>query len=133
MDHPCRRPLARPPVDPPARPRSLSIARGPDSLFMRLKGLIPGVPSFLEAENVYVSSTGVSFYEQCFPPASIRLGFSFTAMHWLTRSPGGIAYASFDRYFGDHFTRVSQPCTTPPRAVRRAHLCSLDADWCLQF
>lgn len=57
------------------------------SLFMRLKGLIPGVPSFLETPNVFVSTTGVSFYEQCFPPASIQLGFSFTAMHWLTKQP----------------------------------------------
>ena len=51
------------------------------SLFMRLKGLIPGVPSFLETPNVFVSTTGVSFYEQCFPPSSIQLGFSFTAMY----------------------------------------------------
>jgi hypothetical protein len=37
--------------------------------------------------NCFVLASGASFYQQCFPPASIDLGFCATAMHWLTNVP----------------------------------------------
>lgn len=37
--------------------------------------------------DVYVFACGRSFYEPNFPPESIHLGFSATAMHWLTGVP----------------------------------------------
>eukprot|EP01083_Nonionella_stella_P164578 545135_1 len=61
-------------------------------LFMRLHGLNTETPNPLLADpklfpNVYCSATGTSFYRQCFPPESVSLGFSSTAMHWLSAPP----------------------------------------------
>ena len=33
--------------------------------------------------NVFVSACATNFYDQCFPPETVHLGFSSTAMHWL--------------------------------------------------
>ena len=43
---------------------------------------LPGVFSF---------ASGASFYRQIFPEASVSLGFSATAMHWLSRTPTMLA------------------------------------------
>ena len=49
-----------------------------------------GTPvSELEAVQVFASAT--SFYRQILPPESLDLGFSATAMHWLSRKPGDIS------------------------------------------
>jgi indole-3-acetate O-methyltransferase len=37
--------------------------------------------------NISVLATGVSFYRACFPPSSVDLMFSATAMHWLRGTP----------------------------------------------
>jgi indole-3-acetate O-methyltransferase len=37
--------------------------------------------------NISVMATGVSFYRACFPPSSVDLMFSATAMHWLRATP----------------------------------------------
>jgi len=63
------------------------------SLFLRLDGDTQGIeqqpPSFLKSfPNTFAYATGVSFYDHCYPPASVHLGVSFTAMHWLTDRPG---------------------------------------------
>lgn len=41
--------------------------------------------------NLFISGVGTSFYRQLFPDETIDLGFSATAMHWLSRTPGPIA------------------------------------------
>uniref|UniRef100_A0A0G4HAX1 Methyltransferase type 11 domain-containing protein n=1 Tax=Chromera velia CCMP2878 TaxID=1169474 RepID=A0A0G4HAX1_9ALVE len=62
------------------------------SLFYFMQGLLapplPGVSSYLKNhENVFVSTCGTSFFAPCFPPESIHLAFSSTAMHWLSKAP----------------------------------------------
>ena len=61
-------------------------------LFMRLEGIIPGddrCPNYMQSfDNVFVSAIGRSFYQQVLPASSVHLGFSATAMHWLTNRPG---------------------------------------------
>ena len=44
-------------------------------------------PGLQNVDNpyVFVTITPKSFYRQCFPSASIDLGLSFTAMHWLQK------------------------------------------------
>ena len=57
-----------------------------------MHGDLPGGPeTYMDGEfdNTYVLASGSSFYQQCFPPASIDLGFCATAMHWLTDTPAG--------------------------------------------
>ena len=34
-------------------------------------------------KGVFVTASGTGFYAQCFPSATVHLGFSATAMHWL--------------------------------------------------
>lgn len=46
-----------------------------------------------QQEGVFTFASGTSFYRQILPPGSLSLGFSATAMHWLSRLPGGIADA----------------------------------------
>jgi len=69
------------------------------SVFRRLLGEIPSQAGFdhggdnaAEAildryDNVTMVATGASFYRNCFPPGSVDLMFSATAMHWFRRSP----------------------------------------------
>lgn len=47
----------------------------------RFESYLPG------AENVHVLESGSSFYLPILPEASLHLGFSATAMHWLSRKP----------------------------------------------
>jgi hypothetical protein len=73
------------------------------ALFRLMHGLLPqgtppqGTPPQaaerpLGAEpGVYTFASGTSFYRQIFPENSLSLGFSATAMHWLSRLPGPIA------------------------------------------
>ncbi len=44
-----------------------------------------------EFENVYPLVSATSFYLQCVPATCLDLGFSATAMHWLSRKPGNIS------------------------------------------
>ncbi len=43
-----------------------------------------------EHENVHALESGSSFYSQILPKGSLDLGFSATAMHWLSRKPCNI-------------------------------------------
>lgn len=63
-----------------------------NSVFARVHNRLPQAePSFLQggagAGRVFVYACGESFYAQCAPAASVDLGYSATAMHWLTRAP----------------------------------------------
>ena len=61
------------------------------ALFKMLDGQVPELQSYLEKfDDVYVSSTGTSFYSQVLPSESVDLGFSATAMHWLSGVPVNI-------------------------------------------
>ncbi|MDE0309236.1 MAG: hypothetical protein OXI60_05325 [Acidiferrobacterales bacterium] len=44
----------------------------------------------LHNDGVYVNCSGTSFYDQIVPDCSVDIGFSATAMHWLSTLPGCI-------------------------------------------
>ena len=80
----------------PVRPVTVTYTDLPHNdfsvLFRRLHGLLDDAPSPLGREpNVYTFASGTSFYRQIFPDNSLSLGFSATAMHWLSTRPGPIA------------------------------------------
>ena len=50
------------------------------------------VASFLPRfEGVYPLASATTFFRQILPPASLHLGFSANAMHWLSTKPGNIS------------------------------------------
>ena len=58
-----------------------------NSLFHILHGLTP-LPTYLdEVEDVHVLASATSFYRQILPAGMLDLGFSATAMHWLSHKP----------------------------------------------
>ena len=58
-----------------------------NSLFHLIHGLTP-LPSYLaDSTGVYVLASATSFYRQILPAGTLDLGFSATAMHWLSRKP----------------------------------------------
>jgi hypothetical protein len=62
-----------------------------NSLFQMVHGLTP-VPTFLdEYRDVHVLASATSFYRQILPTGTLNLGFSATAMHWLSRKPAEIS------------------------------------------
>jgi hypothetical protein len=68
-----------------------------NSLFRTIHGLT-SLPTYLdESENLHVLASATSFYKQILPAGTLHLGFSATAMHWLSRKPCDIT---------DHFHAV---------------------------
>eukprot|EP00043_Microstomoeca_roanoka_P006460 m.62908 g.62908 ORF g.62908 m.62908 type:complete len:418 (-) comp13421_c4_seq1:361-1614(-) len=71
-----------------------------NSVFKRTHGIIPTPTSYKDEtplepfvkkyENVFVMASGTTFYDQVAPESSVDMGFSATAMHWLTKSPCSI-------------------------------------------
>jgi hypothetical protein len=62
-----------------------------NALFRLIHGLTP-IPTYLdEIEGVQVLASAASFFRPIVPPATLRLGFSATAMHWLSRKPCDLA------------------------------------------
>jgi hypothetical protein len=62
-----------------------------NSLFQLIHGLTP-IPTYLdEFENVHVLASATSFYRPILPAGTLDLGFSATAMHWLSRKPCDLA------------------------------------------
>ena len=58
-----------------------------NSLFHLIHGLTP-IPTYLdEVENLYVLASATSFFRQILSAATLNLGFSATAMHWLSHKP----------------------------------------------
>jgi hypothetical protein len=58
-----------------------------NSLFHLVHGLTP-IPTYLEEiEDVHVLASASSFYRPIVPAGTLDLGFSATAMHWLSRKP----------------------------------------------
>ena len=50
-------------------------------------GEILKTPRTNDESKIFVNACGVSFHKQAYPSNSVDLGFSFTAMHWLSQSP----------------------------------------------
>ena len=62
-----------------------------NALVKNIHGLGAFQSYFAEFKDVYPVFSGTSFYGQMLPPASLHLGFSATAMHWLSDKPGDIS------------------------------------------
>jgi len=61
------------------------------TLFRHVNNEIDGKPGYLhDLEDVHVFCSGVSFYKQILPTASLDLAFSASAMHYLSRMPAVI-------------------------------------------
>lgn len=75
----------------PQRPITVVYADQPrndyNSLFHLIHGLTP-LPTYLDAfEDVHVMAAATSFYRPILPGGTLDLGFSATAMHWLSHKP----------------------------------------------
>jgi hypothetical protein len=59
------------------------------ALFRLLHGLLPDKPGLGLAgdDRLFSFASGTSFYRQIVPDGTLSLGFSATAMHWLSRLP----------------------------------------------
>jgi hypothetical protein len=69
----------------------------PDNDFSTLFHTVADDPGSYLRPGVYPVAVGRSFYEQLLPTASVGLGWSSIAVHWLSRTPGaldGIWFAS---------------------------------------
>jgi hypothetical protein len=77
----------------PARPVTLTYTDLPhndfSALFRLIHGLLPGKAdlALLPAPGLFTFASGTSFHRQVVPDGSLSLGFSATAMHWLSRLP----------------------------------------------
>ena len=62
------------------------------ALFRMMHSHVPGIRSYLEEfSKVFVSGAGTSFYQQIVAGQTVNIGFSATAMHWLSALPGSIS------------------------------------------
>lgn len=81
----------------PERPISLTYTDLPHNDFSALFRLTQGLlgdqakKPIAETPGLYIFGSGTSFYKQIVPDGTLSLGFSATAMHWLSRRPGLIA------------------------------------------
>ena len=62
------------------------------TVFQLVQGRLDGREG-LGVPGVFSFASGTSFYDPIFPPGTLALGFSATAMHWLSRLPAPIAEA----------------------------------------
>src|SRR3954454_9551037 len=61
------------------------------ALFKRLQGMLPiDAEGFTNFDRVYPFASGTTFYRQIVPAGMLSLGFSATAMHWMSARPGHI-------------------------------------------
>lgn len=62
-------------------------------LFRRVHGLLdaPDPAPLGRTDKLYTFASGTSFHRQILPDETLSLGFSATAMHWLSGRPGTIA------------------------------------------
>ena len=79
----------------PTRPITVTYTDLPrndfSALFRMLDGSRGEFRSYLQDyENVFAFASGTSFHRQILPSESLDLGFSATAMHWISRIPGQI-------------------------------------------
>ena len=62
-----------------------------NALFRIVHGLTEFDSYYDAYPNVFVLASATSFYRQIVPANTLNLGFSATAMHWLSRKPGDIS------------------------------------------
>ncbi len=63
----------------------------PQNDFNSLIQLVGGADGYLAGQTgVYASARGGSFYLQLFPEATLQLGWSSIATHWLSQAPGAL-------------------------------------------
>ena len=92
-----RRAVARIRKDAPDRTVTITYTDLPHNdfsvLFRLVNGLLPGYEKDPLAllPGVLTFASGTSFYRPIFPASTISLGFSATAMHWLSKLPIQIA------------------------------------------
>jgi hypothetical protein len=81
----------------PGQPVSITYTDLPHNdfsvLFRRLHGILgtSGHCPLASIDRLYTFASGTSFHRQIFPDGTLSLGFSATAMHWLSTRPGVIA------------------------------------------
>ncbi|KAK6192331.1 hypothetical protein SNE40_003816 [Patella caerulea] len=57
-----------------------------NSLYKRMNGIIPKPRSYLlDYDNVFVTTSGTNFFNQCFPSSSVDLALAFNATHYLSK------------------------------------------------
>ncbi|MGE3829685.1 MAG: SAM-dependent methyltransferase [Parvibaculaceae bacterium] len=62
----------------------------PSNDFSSLFSLLQGDGGLGREKNLFAFASGTTFYRQIFPDGSLDLGYSATAMHWLSRKPAAI-------------------------------------------
>jgi hypothetical protein len=62
-----------------------------NALFQILHGKTDFNSYLTDYQNIYVAASATSFYQQILSDGTLNLGFSATAMHWLSRKPGNIS------------------------------------------
>ena len=62
-----------------------------NALFRIIHGLTEFDSYLPDFDNLHVLASGTSFYQQIIPANTLDLGFSATAMHWLSAKPGNIS------------------------------------------
>ena len=83
-----------------------------------MHGVLPGSEheGLGDFQGVFSFASGTSFHQQIFPDATLSLGFSASAMHWLSRLPTTLS---------DHV----HIATAPHDAVRATFAAQAAADW----
>jgi hypothetical protein len=103
----------------PSRPIEMVYTDLPRNDFAQVFRMIHGqtdIASYLpEIDNLYVFAAGTSFHDAIFPPASLHLGFSATASHYIAKTPCNIS---------DHVHMVGAS-----GAEREAYVAQGRADW----
>jgi len=78
----------------PQRPLAMYYTDQPGNDYNALFQVLNGgtaIKSYLQdLDNLFVYASATSFYKQILPPESLDLGFSATAMHWLSCKPCNI-------------------------------------------
>lgn len=87
--------LARVRKSAPDTDITITYSDQPRNDFNALINITHGLSDFAtyldKLEHVYALFSANSFYRQIVPDESLHLGFSATAMHWLSRKPGNIS------------------------------------------
>ncbi|MDH3691368.1 MAG: class I SAM-dependent methyltransferase [Gammaproteobacteria bacterium] len=79
----------------PSRPIQVVYADQPGNDYNVLFNIVHGSTDFNSyidrVENLFVCASATSFYRQIVPANTLDLGFSATAMHWLSKKPTNIS------------------------------------------
>lgn len=62
-----------------------------NALFQIVHGLTEIKSGLPDIEGLHILASATTFYRQVLPRGSLNLGFSATAMHWLSSKPGNIS------------------------------------------